>query len=300
MTSVDEALSMQAQPDVESEPRSSGPAASVPLLEHEGSSPLESRPTRLGSPWFDGLRRYLLVFSGHRAFPDPGQLHAAVGRLLDDLPAPERANALQLSPHSAAAKPWSAWWHPFDGGGELEIGGVGDALGVRLVHRLGANPRLRLGNAQLSFLAWPGEPSETLEWAEALAPIGARSARVRFTTPTMLRTGGQATPWMDPSSLMSSLTARWQAFAPEDTLLPSTAVRERATLRVRDVTGTTERVRLPHSGRSSEPAFVGEIIYAGDDAETFARFASLLRMAEFLGAGARTQYGLGRVRVEFA
>ncbi len=45
------------------------------------------------------------------------------------------------------------------------------------------------------------------------------------------------------------------------------------------------------------PGFIGEVTYRCDAAPVMARFTTLLRMAEFLGAGARTEYGFGHVRV---
>ncbi|MFT4136281.1 CRISPR system precrRNA processing endoribonuclease RAMP protein Cas6 [Microbacterium sp.] len=201
-----------------------------------------------------------------------------------------------LAPHGAPSKPWSAWWTSTPMGGELEVGVAHDVLAERLHRRAVADGAIAFGRTALTFEPVVPDPNPvaTLDWPE-LQQESEPKLTVRFLTPTTLRRGKHTSPWVDPASLLSSLTARWSAVAPPDTTIPNPTQIERASLRVSRVKGETRVITL--ANQRVVPGFIGEVTYRGDDTAVFARFTTLLRMAEFLGAGARTEYGFGRVRL---
>ncbi|GGH38244.1 hypothetical protein GCM10010921_08710 [Microbacterium album] len=237
------------------------------------------------------LARYLLRFAGSAEPPRPHHLHGAVSAWLGD----EEEDA--LSPHNGPAKAWSAWWTPQTDGGVLEVGVARPALAQRLLRRARDDGRLRLGEAVLTLREASAGPDSAAPWTRLVCEPGSapRLLAVRYLTATTLRHGKSTTPWVDPGSLFVSLAARWNTLAPAGIPRLEATPAERATLWVSRVAGRTEVLRL--ANQRIVPGFVGEVTYRGDEEVVLARFASLLRMAEYLGAGARTTYGFGRMRL---
>lgn len=239
------------------------------------------------------LARHVLRFDGPHCAADPEHLRVAVSRWLDDDP----GQVVPLSPHGAAHKAWGAWWRPRPDGGELEVGVASQALSTRFLQRAAADGRIVFGDERLTLRDHDPAPRSTIEWAAVAATDSpGSSVTARFLTPTTLRRGSSTTPWLDPASLAISLSARWNALAPAGVPPAYLAPAERAALWVSAVSGTTRVLRL--AGQRVVPGFVGDVTYRGDDEEVLRRFTALLGMAQYLGAGARTTYGFGRMRLE--
>lgn len=246
-----------------------------------------------------GLSRYTLRFVGPRIHPRPAHLHAAVGKWMDD--AAGSAEDPRLSPHSSPAKLWSAWWLPDPKGGTLEVGIAHAGLAERLRHNADTQGRIKLGGATLALADTPVEPSEEITWSQLVQPPSHKSLTVKFLTPTTFRRGSNTThPWVAPATILSSLTARWNAVAPQEFAIPTPTAIEKASLWVSSVNGHTEEWRLKIGSDKKTmwvAGFVGEVTYRGDNPDIMGRLGSLLRLGDFLGVGARTEYGFGRMRL---
>ncbi len=257
-------------------------------------------------PISTGLYRYTFSLTGNQMRPNPIQLQAAVSLLLDDNGDDEYQG---LSPHNGRSKLWSCWWQPTTTGGILTIGLAHQLLSERLIRRVAAATEFRLG--QHTFAITPDQLNHTQQemlWSSLSTLPTSNRVTVKFLTPTTLRTQKRTTPWMAPASILSSLSSRQSAILPGITF-PNPSHEERASLWISDVRGQTERIRLPigkattlPSSKSprktlSIPGFTGQITYRGENPEILARFNALLHMAEFLGVGARTEYGFGKVEI---
>lgn len=240
----------------------------------------------------NGVTRTVLSFRGRTLTPVPEHLHAAASALLDD---GEDDEYVGLSPHNGSVKRWAARWHPTAVGGELHVGTAHSLLDERLRRRSVASRGVVLGREAFSLVPKTIEPSGSTTWEELAAEPVAASVTVYFVTPTTLRNGKRSTPWVDPGSLLSSLTARWNGVTPAEASMPNPTPQERASLWVAGVRGHTEIRTL--SRQRIVPGFVGEVTYRGDDPGAWARFRALLAMAEYLGVGARTEYGFGAIRL---
>ena len=229
-------------------------------------------------PTSTGLSKHTFTLTqpttiGSQSRPSPVQLQAAVSRWLDDNGDDEYQG---LSPHNGQSKLWSCWWHPTTTGGILTIGLAHQLLSERLMRRAAAATEFRLG--QHRFIIAPEQLTHTHEemlWPDLAALPTPNRVTVKFLTPTTLRTQKQTTPWMAPASILSSLSSRQSAILPGITF-PNPSHEERASLWISDVRGQTNR---------------------GENPEILARFNALLHMAEFLGVGARTEYGFGKVEI---
>ena len=262
-------------------------------------------------PTSTGLSKHTFTLTqpttiGSQSRPSPVQLQAAVSRWLDDNGDDEYQG---LSPHNGQSKLWSCWWHPTTTGGILTIGLAHQLLSERLMRRAAAATEFRLG--QHRFIIAPEQLTHTHEemlWPDLAALPTPNRVTVKFLTPTTLRTQKQTTPWMAPASILSSLSSRQSAILPGITF-PNPSHEERASLWISDVRGQTKRITFPigkattlPSSKSprktlSIPGFTGQITYRGENPEILARFNALLHMAEFLGVGARTEYGFGKVEI---
>lgn len=231
-------------------------------------------------------------------------IHAAVLRAVDALD-PETAVWLHgQRPH----KPLSiTQLHAagVDGLWRFEVGVLDDPLVPAILRSLQAIGELRIGHS--SFLLEQIDGRTVAYQALLAGSVPRTSWRLRFRSPTTFRTAlgrgvRRSVPLPDPTLMLGSLIARWEALSGGVELPPGTAraALEHVAIRTARIHTDSHLTKAPDI---REVGFLGhvELIVVGADRvreEALTGLSALVTFATFAGVGDQTAKGMGWVELQ--
>jgi len=233
----------------------------------------------------------------------PQQLHAVACMLLDD-----------EGTHRDARKEWAIGPIRGDDAGRvvvMTLRALTDVVSYRLRHRAAQGTRLVFGEQEGTIVDGPELLTEAT-WDELSEPVSPPPPawRIEFMSPTALSSHRRLTPLITPSSLLGSLSRRWESLWGRggdgvNPWLPRLGEHELDHIWVTDVAGRTVTTAVPHTtGRAVAdkvlPGFVGDMVLQCDDPMVAQAVDCYLRFARFAGVGALTTHGFGTVDVHAA
>ena len=227
------------------------------------------------------------------------QLHAAACILLDD-----NFN------HHGTRKEWAIG--PLRGNEQKRLAvmtfrTLSNKAEAHLASRAKQGARIILGN-QEGIVVQPAEKLEEASW-ETLATPQTRPPRswvIDCLSPTALSSHRKYTPLLNPSSIVGSLSKRWESLhgrvGDSEFGLPRLTEEELSHVWVSAITGRTVTEIIPHFSATATdekvfPGFVGRLMLKCDQPVVAAAVDCYLRFARYAGIGALTTHGLGAVQV---
>lgn len=202
--------------------------------------------------------------------------HAVVSRWLDE-------------DHTAPVKPYSiAPPVGRDRKTVLQVRLLDDALSGPLAAHAAVGTAIRLGRHHFKVTAAPALDFGC-SWAQLSAAQPQRAWRVDYLSPVTFRRHNRTSPWPAPDSILTSLSARWQALDP--VTAPTITHQTLRSVWVSDVEGHSQPFTLKDTIVSG---FVGQLRYVCDGSEQeTAAVSALFAFARYAGIGSHTAYGLG-------
>jgi len=205
--------------------------------------------------------------------------HAVVSRWLDiDHQAPVKPYA--ISPPTTRGKHTT-----------LRIRLLDDALAGPLAHHTTTGSTVRLGHHHFTVHTPPVLEHGT-SWQALTSTPPHRAWDVTYLSPVTFRRRNRTSPWPAPDSVLTSLSARWQALDPGTA--PTLRVDGLRSVWVSDIDGSSQAFALKDTVISG---FVGRLRYMCDDGPALSDIAALFAFARYAGIGSHTAYGLGTITV---
>ena len=227
------------------------------------------------------------------------QLHAAACILLDD-----------NDTHHETRKEWAIG--PLRGDEQkrlavMTIRTLSNKAEAHLVSRARQGAHIILGN-QEGIVVQPAEKLEETTW-ETLATPQAQPPRswvIDCLSPTALSSHRKYTPLLDPSSIIGSLSRRWESLhgrvGDSEFGLPRLTEEELSHVWVSAIAGRTVTEVIPHFSATATdekvfPGFVGRLMLKCDHPIVAAAVDCYLRFARYAGIGALTTHGMGTIQL---
>jgi CRISPR-associated endoribonuclease Cas6 len=206
--------------------------------------------------------------------------HAVVSRWLDE-------------DHAAPVKPYSIT--PPESRGRrttLQVRLLDDALSGPLTVHTEPGTVVRLGRHRFTVTT-PPALEHGCSWAQLSATPPRRAWEVAYVSPVTFRRRNRTCPWPAPDSVLTSLSARWQAL--DAATAPTITHQVLRSVWVSDIEGRSRPFTLKDTIVSG---FVGRLRYACDGTDDEAATVSaLFAFARYAGIGSHTAFGLGAARV---
>ncbi len=237
--------------------------------------------------------RYWLPLQGLQHPVPVEHLHAALSGWFDHVIAEDRVQPSdpQTDPHDFAEKPYtiSPATHR-DSVWGIEVTVMGRRTEQELLANSTVGARLRLGKE--SVTAAPAVRLSGATWRQLRDYDGSTGWAVELVTPFTMRTGNRHSPFPLPSAVLRAPSTVWRAYCG---LGPVEIPRNsQGSIWVSSIDVETTIYTL--KGRAI-PGLLGEVVYRCDDPAVAPAVSTLLRFAEFSGAGSFRGKGMGIVTV---